>query len=398
MPTDLAVAARSPRTETARHLFHRARGTLYRAAPALMLYASVRLAGLIVVAAVAWMKSRPVWTVLGDSWDSRWYAGIARHGYGTVVPGELPGITRSDLAFFPLFPALERALVTIAPISPTLAGLIVAWTSAGAAAWGIYAVGERLHGRRTGIFLVLLWGLLPHAIVETMAYTESLMTALAAWSLYAVLTRRWMWAGILALFAGLTRPNAVAVAAAVLSAAAVVLWRSTSSRRDWRIWAGAALAPLGWLGYVAWAGSRSGGPLGYFAVQRDWGSRFDFGVSELHFVRRMLTDRGAALNLGYAMSLVVLLVAVPALVLLVLDRPPLPVLVYSLLLVIIAVGGSGYYASRPRFLLPAFPLLLPAALAMTRTRPRTATVMVAALAGVSFAYGVYPPFYAGTAP
>lgn len=398
MSTDLAVAARLPRAAAARRLLHRAHGALRRAAPALLLYASVRLAGLIAVAAVAWTKSRPVWTVLGDSWDSRWYAGIAQHGYGTVVPGRPSGITRSDLAFFPLFPALERALVTIAPISLTIAGLIVAWLSAGAAAWGVYAVGERLHGRRTGVFLVLLWGLLPHAVVETMAYAESLMTALAAWSLYAALTRRWMWAGTLALFAGLTRPNAVAVAAAVLGAAAVVLWRSRSSRRDWRVWAGAALAPLGWLGYVAWVGSRSGGPLGYFTVQRGWGSRFDFGVSELHFVRRVLTDQGTAPNFGYAMSVVVLLVAVPALVLLVLDRPPLPVLVYSLLLVVIAVGGSGYYASRPRFLLPAFPLLLPAALAMTRARLRTATTVVAALAGVSFVYGVYLPFYASTAP
>lgn len=59
------------------------------------------------------------------------------------------------------------------------------------------------------------------------------------------------------------------------------------------------------------------------------------------------------------MSAAVLLAAVTALVLLTMDRPPLPLLLYSFVLLVIAIGGTGYYASRPRFLLPAFPLLLP---------------------------------------
>ncbi|WP_406349196.1 hypothetical protein OHA44_36555 [Streptomyces sp. NBC_00144] len=374
------------------------RGALRRAAPALVLYAVARLAGLAVAATVALTTHRPVWAALGDTWDSRWYAHIARHGYGTVVPGRLPGTTRSDLAFFPLFPSLERAVAGLFPISLTIAGLIVAWLSAGAAAWGIYAVGEHLHSRRTGTFLVLLWGLLPHAVVETMAYSEPLMTALAAWSLYALLTRRWLWAGTLSLLAGLTRPNAIAVAVAVLCAAGLALRRDKGARRDWRIWAGAALAPCGWLGYAAWVGSRSGSPLGYFRIQREWGSRFDFGVSEFYFVRRIFTDRGAAPHLAYDMAVAVLLAAVVAFVLLVMDRPPLPLAVYSFVLLVIALGGTGYYASRARFVLPAFPLLLPPALALTKARPRTAVVLIAAVASISLTYGAYTLYYAHTAP
>lgn len=397
MPADPLVSA-PPRTERALRPARRARGALRRAAPALALYAAVRLAGLAVAATVALTTHRPVWAALGDSWDSKWYAHIARHGYGTVVPGRLPGTTRSDLAFFPLFPGLERGVATLAPISLTIAGLLVAWLSAGAAAWGIYAVGERLHGRRTGTFLVLLWGLLPHAVVETMAYSEPLMTALAAWSLYALLTRRRLWAGILALLAGLARPNAIAVVVAVLCAAGLALRRGEDARRDWRIWVGAALAPLGWLGYAAWVGNRSGSPLGYFRIQREWGSRFDFGASEFHFVRRLFTDRGAAPHLAYDMAAAVLLAAVAALVLLTMDRPPVPLVVYSFVLLVIAIGGTGYYASRPRFLLPAFPLLLPPALALTKARPRTAVVLIATVAAVSVTYGAYTLYYAHTAP
>ena len=60
-----------------------------------------------------------------------------------------------------------------------------------AAAWGLYAVGDHLHDRRTGVLLAVVWGLLPHAIVESMAYTEAIFTALVAWSLLAMLRERW---------------------------------------------------------------------------------------------------------------------------------------------------------------------------------------------------------------
>jgi len=61
-------------------------------------------------------------------------------------------------------------------------------------------------------------------------------------------------------------------------------------------------------------------------------------------------------------------------------------------LLLITLGGSGFFESKPRFLLPAFPLLLPPARALVRTaraRPWHAVVVTGALAGLSFAYGAY---------
>lgn len=66
---------------------------------------------------------------------------------------------------------------------------------------------------------MLVWAVLPVGIVQSMAYSESLFTALAAWSLYAVLTGRWVTAGVLASLSGLTRPVGLAVVAAVWAAA-----------------------------------------------------------------------------------------------------------------------------------------------------------------------------------
>ncbi|MEV4436191.1 hypothetical protein [Streptomyces sp. NPDC049585] len=392
MSADAAAPVRAPEPRRApeerRPCRDRVLQAFDRALPALGLYAVVRMTGTIAMAAWAlWIGKHPR-TLLGHLWDGIWYAGIARHGYGLVVPSPTSkGVVFNDLAFFPLFPGLVRALTTVLPITPVTAGLLVSGVSALAAAWGLYAVGEHLYGRRVATALVLLWGLLPHAIVQTMAYTESLMTALAAWALYAVLTGRRLAAGVLALAAGLSRPNGIAVAAAVCTAAALTLWRDPRARTDARLWAGALLAPLGWAGYVLWAGLRSGhGVLGYFEVQRLWGSRFDFGQNAFGFVRHLIVGRD---SLAYYATLLILVVALFSLVLLALDRPPAALLVYVLVLVVIAVGGSSYFASKPRFLLPAFPLLLPGALAMARARPRTAALATVALAGLSFFYGTY---------
>ncbi|MFG3347577.1 glycosyltransferase family 39 protein [Streptomyces sp. NPDC048018] len=362
------------------------RASLHRAAPALGLFAAARLTGMLVLALWAWHVGRSPRALLARSWDSLWYTGIAANGYGRTLfwPG---GVVQSDLAFFPLYPGLVRAVTAVLPVTGGTAGLLLSWLAAGAAAWGIYLVAERLCGRPTAVVTVLLWGLLPHSVVLSMAYTEPLMTAFAAWALYALLTRRWLWAGGLAALAGLSRPNGIAIAAAVLAAAALALWRARG-RVAWPVWAGAAVAPAGWLSYLLWVGARRGDLLGgYFAVQDGWTSRFDFGRGALIFVRDML--RGPT-QFGFAMALVITAAGVLLFALLVVvERPPLPVVVYTGVLVLITVGGSGFFESKPRFLLPAFPLLLPLAGAMTRARPGAAIVVITGLAGLSFCYAPY---------
>ncbi|WP_372511332.1 hypothetical protein [Streptomyces cylindrosporus] len=362
---------------------------------ALGLFLAARLLGVAALAAVSWAAGRHPLALLGRSWDSLWYLGIAAHGYGRTVHHN-PTVVYSDLAFFPLYPALVRAATVLGPLSAGASGLIVSWTAAAVAACGIYAVGARLHGRAVGTALVLLWGLLPHSVVLSMAYTEPVLTAFAAWSLYALLTGRWVWAGALAALAGAARPNGFAVAAAVLATAAYEVWRQRGKVTH-RLWTGAALAPAGWAGYVLWVGHRRGDLLGgYFEVQREWGSRFDFGRGSVHFIRHMLLHEDRFVS---PMTMVIVAAAVVLYALLLADRAPLPLVVHSGVLLLVALGGSGFFESKPRFLLPAFPLLLPLARALVRTaraRPGHATVVVAALAGLSFAYGAYLVVFAHT--
>ena len=154
------------------------------------------------------------------------------------------------------------------------------------------------------------------------------------------------------------------------------------------VWAAAVTAPAGWAAYVLAVGVRTGDPLGgYFAVQRRWGSRFDFGAGAMHSAAKVLTGGSAALTT--TVTVAVLAAAALLAALLVLDRVPLPLLAYTGVLMLITYGGAGFFESKPRFLLPAFPLLMPVAAAMAKARPRTAVVVTAALAGLSYGYGAY---------
>jgi hypothetical protein len=367
----------------------RARAALRRAAPALACYAAVRMLGVICLAAWAWHVGRSPRVLLSLSWDGIWYYRVAEYGYGTVIPSpSMHGVFYNDLAFFPVYPALIQAVDTLTPLGPANSALLVSWTAAALTAWGLYMIGELLHGRRVGVVLATLWGVLPHAIIETMAYTESVMTAFAAWSLYAVLKQRWLWAGTLAAAAGLTRPNGIAVAAAVCAGAAVTAFQRRRARSPipWRLCAGAALAPAGWVGYVLWVGWLTGRPDGYFTVQSKWGSTYDFGWYAVHYARDLVVGRA---HLVHYMVLAVAGVALVLLVLSALDRQPPALVVYSLVLVAISLGGTNFFQCKPRFLLPAFALLLPVAVAMARARTRTAVVTCGALALLSAFYGTY---------
>lgn len=352
---------------------------------------------MLVVAAVAWWTGRSPVKVLGESWDSVWYLRIAEHGYGRTQMYPGIGSLQSDSAFFPLYPVLIRCASLVLPGSLTTAALVVAWIAAGAAAVGVYRVGEHLLGPRGGLLLVALWAVLPHSLMLTLAYTEPLLAAFAAWALYALLRGRWGWAAGLAVLAGLTRPTGAAVAAAVVvSAGYEILVRR--GRPAPGVWAAAVAAPAGWVSYVLLVGARRDDLLGgYFAVQSGWGSRFDFGAAALRSARNAVS--GGHTELATTVTAVLLVAALLLAGRLAADRTiPLPLLVYTGVLLVMTYGGAGFFESKPRFLLPAFPLLLPLAALMAKARPRTAVVVTGVLAGLSYAYGPYLLLVSGVAP
>lgn len=407
--TDLVTRVAPPREKALR-----------RAAPALLGYVAVRALGLLVLALWSAARGKSAYTLLTARWDALWYTRVAELGYGYEV--RLPnGDVHSNLAFFPLLPWLERVLAAVSPLSYADAGFVVSLLASLAAAWGIFAVAEHVYGRRAGVCAVLLWAVLPVGIVQSMAYSESLFTALAAWSLYAVLTGRWPAAGALAALAGLTRPVGLAVVAAVWAAGVTsfVRERSTADARAGgraptppgdgstqragssggapdtprapaavRRALAMLLAPLGAAGYVLWVGHRTGrGPLGYLDVQAGWRNGFDCGLAFARFVADRFASfpsalAGAGILVGVGLVVWLYVVCVR-------QRQPLPLLVYAGVVTALALCASSYFGSKPRLLLPAFPLLLPLALALSRLRTSRSALVVGGVAMASAVYGAF---------
>lgn len=383
--TDLAPPAATVRSPGA----GAARTALRRAAPALLVYTGTRAIGLVVLGIWAAVADRSAHQLLAERWDSLWYARIADGGYGYSV--SMPdGSVHSDLAFFPLLPWLERLLAAASPLAPADAGLLISAVASLFAAWGMFAVGDRVGGPRAGVTLVALWAALPVGIVQSMAYSESLFTALAAWGVYALLDRRWVAAGVLAALAGLTRPVGAAVVAAVWLTAAAELLRDRGGHRVWwrerRMLAGVALAPLGWAGYFVWVGVRTGSVTGYLDVQDGWGNGFDGGLAFASFIGERLFSgaflAGAALLAGVTLLLWLAVLAVR-------QRLPLPLLAYAGVVLVLALAAKGYFGSKPRLLIPAFPLLLPIATALARWRPGRACLALGSAALASAVYGAF---------
>ncbi|MGC0332954.1 hypothetical protein RKD23_005944 [Streptomyces sp. SAI-170] len=378
----------------------RASSALRRAAPALLGYAAVRALGLVALVAWSAARDKSAHTLLTARWDSLWYTRVAELGYGYEV--RLPnGDIHSNLAFFPLLPWLERGLHAVSPLSYADAGLVVSLLASLAAAWGIFAVADQVYGRRAGVCAALVWAVLPVGIVQSMAYSESLFTALAAWSLYAVLTGRWLTAGTLAALAGLTRPVGLAVVAAVWAAGLASLVRerrtsfvgtgsggATPGAHAGRRALALLLAPLGAAGYVLWVGRRTGkGVFGYLDVQAGWRNGFDGGYAFARFVADKFTSvpgalAGLALIAGVGLVLWLYVVCVR-------QGQPLPLLVYAGVVTALALCASSYFGSKPRLLMPAFPLLLPLALALARARPRRSAAVLTAVAVASAVYGAF---------
>lgn len=386
------------------------------AAPALLGYLVVRAIGIavlldwhVVYKQVTVESGRSGLYSLAKLWDAIWYQKIAQHGYAGTPATPGPIAPYQPYAFFPVYPMMVRVFWWVLPLPIYYAALVAAWVSSLAAAWGIFAVADKLYGRRTGVIAAVLWGVTPYAVVESMAYSELPFCALAAWTMYAAITRRWVLAGVLSTLAGLTRPTGAAVAAAVGIGAAWVLlsqwWqerRGTLRAEDriawWRLVLGAGIAPLGFVGFIAWVGYVKGSATGYFDVQKAWDSHFDFGKSTWESFHHMVTTQGGVW-LPDPMVAATLLVSVVLLVVSILQRQPLVLIVFSAVTLVLALGDAAYFNSRARFLLPAFGLLLPVAagLARSKTRGLAATVLTSA-ALCSAVYGGYVVFVYPNSP
>ena len=345
-------------------------------------------------------------------WDGGWFTRVATEGYPHTYSYDKSGqMVGNGLAFFPLYPWLIRGLHWL-HMDAGWAALVISWIAAGVAAVLLYRFGSALHGgptlacrrsdrlrggptlacrrsdrlrgERLGYALVVLFCAQPMSVVLSMGYSEAVFSALVIGALYAAYRESFLVAGVLGLLAGLCRPTGLAVGLAVTVAAALALYRG---RAGWRAPVGAVLALAGVPAYVLWVGLRVGDLNAWFTIQTaGWGTTFDWGSSTWSFLWTAFTRGNGWVQMSVAFILIAALVAA---VFAVTRRAWPPLVVYGLLVLGLVVGQAGYYHSKPRLLVPAVLILLPAGYAAARASTRGAVLALTGYALFGLWYGAY---------
>ena len=314
--------------------------------------------------------------------DAGFYLGIAEHGY-TGDPARA--------AFFPLFPLLIHLISYLTGGDYPVAGLIASVACGAASAVAVWALAARACDRWVADRAVMLYCVFPGAMTFGILYSEPLAVALGATALLALLDRRWLLAGIIGAVATAERPSMVILVAASGVAAIQAIW----DRREWRALIAPALTPLGILAYFGYLGHRHHSYGYWFWIERrGWHQHIDWG---LHTLRTLLWLYPREIrHWPYGVLLFITFAAAVAGIALMLSaRLPLPLTVFGLLTIVLAVISSDG-GTKPRLVWVAFPIFIGAAAKLPRAIYWP--VLVLSAVGLVFVTGVWPHHTTGMAP
>lgn len=237
------------------------------------------------------------------NWDGGWYTSIVESGYSMVLNGQ------SNVAFFPLLPALTWLTAKVTLLPTVWAGMLVSSVSFVAALVVLWHVARKFFTQSVAKWTLLLVAFNPFSLYFGMFYTESLFLLLAVSAFWFMYEKQWWLA---AFFAGLTtatRSVGVAVSIAVIigwiaerlqkpvvkpgwrtiqvarndASAAKAVHRTKKTvtkktRPSWSVWLVLTLAiiSLSFSGIVIFAAYlwwQTGDPLAFSTVQRFWPGR-----------------------------------------------------------------------------------------------------------------------------
>ncbi|MCS4535574.1 hypothetical protein [Corynebacterium sp. HS2168-gen11] len=287
-------------------------------------------------------------------WDAHHYRDIALYGYFSKDGHSPPDfeIASTRLAFFPGLPALLRILYTITGVDIGVIGALLSNIGTFALLLGTMKLAARLGAHLWGrIASVIVIATAPMSIVFQMVYTEAIFLAFMVWAMLALLDQRWWHAAVWIALAGCFRLTAIDLVASFFVIVALL------HRRQAQAWIAAILSAVPVLSYLAWASWHTRDIGGYFGMQaRGWNSSFDGGVHTLKWVyehAQPWEEFGYFIATASIVSSAVILCfswrAMPWEVWL-----PVASIALNVLL------SDGIMHSRPRLLLPAVLLLLPA--------------------------------------
>jgi Mannosyltransferase (PIG-V) len=131
-----------------------------------------------------------------NHWDAANFTRIAQFGYQTIY----------DTAFFPLFPSLIKGIAFLFGNNGYVAiGMVLSNLALLGALFVLYQIAIDILGEQVGRRTILYLCIFPTAFFFFAAYNESLFLLLTASSFLAIRRQKWWLAGILGMFAALTR-------------------------------------------------------------------------------------------------------------------------------------------------------------------------------------------------
>lgn len=347
--------------------------------------------------AATWLLSQAIWSgsdvIYGHPYPWAWHFLIDDgHQYLQIVQRGY-GFDPASPAFFPLFPVLIWLTGYLTGGDYLIAGLIVTLLSGAASALGVWAVADRVCGRRVADRAAMLYCLFPGAMTFSLLYSDSLAVALSAAALLVLLERRWLLAGIIGAVGTAERPSMIVLAVVSGVAALQAIW----TRREWSALLAPALTPLGALAYFFYLGHRFHDYTRFFWAERHgWHQHYDGGAATL----RALVDP----ILGhhhpgflYLMFVSMLVFTVAGIGTMIAARLPLPLILFGILPILTVVTATRTLPIlQPRYAWVAFPLFI--GLAAKLPRAVYWPVLVLSAVGLIFSVAVWPHHLAGVAP
>lgn len=298
------------------------------------------------------------------NWDGTAYLHIVMRGYWQPV----------ESVYFPLYPGTVRVVVALLGSHWVTAELLVSNLSALLAFFGVAALAAQIapagRERQSARTAALLFAAYPFAFFLTAAYSDGLFAALAALTLLFSMRRRWGWATVFGVLAGLSRPVAPVL---ILP----LVWEALQCYRELRgtathrqvlrqMWPalGAIMGPIIGMGaYASYLWLTFGNPLIFIASESSWAHVFMLPIFSIPvaIIKFLQIPLFTTLKLRVLLDLAPILAAL-ILTFVAIRRAPVGMTIYMLCLLFLVtsepINYTDLFVSGGRYMIAAIPLFV----------------------------------------
>ncbi|MDO8555323.1 MAG: mannosyltransferase family protein [bacterium] len=297
---------------------------------------------------------------LHAKWDSFWYLDVAQNGYSFQGENKL-----SNIAFFPLYPLLTRAISPIFNNNLILSGWFLSTFFLFLAVVYLYKLATEFHKNINPKLAIIFLLIFPTSFFLNAVYAESLFLFLATASFYYALKKNYFLAGIIGFFASLTRVTGILLFLPLL-------WEYFSNFGFRRVFnlklASLFLVPLGTIVFSLYHYLKFGDLLLYFKVSSWWGR--SFALNKDHF---LLLTNSSIVNFALDSLLVIFALIASYFIF---KKLRASYGIYSLSAILLPLS-TGTLMSVNRYILMIFPLYL--LLASIKNRNLQQTIIFASI-------------------